>query len=369
MRRMFERFIRLARAEKALREGRLEDALQQALDPVVAGVRRAVVVREAAVAGLLARGHERLREADGRAALAIARQLQAWVGDGVGLSLLAAAEAACASSGNRAGGDPAADPAARRALLDRAGQLLAAGDCVGAGRKLAELPATSRLLRTRIHDMKQELARAQGLDGGFVLRVDDAGEFLVLRGEGASFGGLRQARADVPVLANLAGRHASVRRSMSFHGGLQDIVVAEEGEVRVGSERVERCPLAHGDRVQFGPAFAFVYERPSPRSLTARLSLQGGFAVAGCAAILLMKDRGRDGRILIGPGADAHVRVPTAKGEVELFAGADGQVRVAAAGGGRIDGAPFDAEHPVTGGQWVEAAGVAFRLAPWRPTA
>lgn len=364
---MFERFIRLARAEKALRERRLEDALQQALDPVVAGASRAAVVREAAVAGLLARGRERLAEGDGRAALAIARQLQAWIGGGVALSLLADAEAAVAAAGPSPGG-PVDDPAARRAALARAGELLAAGDCVGAGRKLAELPATSRLLRTRIHDMKQELARAQGLDGGFVLRVDDAGEFLVLRGEGASFGGLRQARADVPVLANLAGRHASVRRSMSFHGGLQDVVVAEEGEVRVGGERVERRQLAHGDRVQFGSAFAFVYERPSARSLTARLALQGGFAVAGCGAVLLMKDRGRDGRILLGPGPDAHVRVPTGKGEVELFAGPDGQVRVAAAGGGRIDGAPFEGEHPVAGGQWVEAAGIAFRLAPWRPT-
>lgn len=214
--------------------------------------------------------------------------------------------------------------------------------------------------------MKQELARAKGLEGAFVLRVDEGGEFLVWRGEGASFGGLRQARADVPVLANLAGRHASVRRSMSFHGGLQDVVVAEEGEVRVGGEKVERRALAHGDRVQLGPAFAFVYDRPSARSLTARLRLQHGFAIDGCAAVLLLKDRGRDGRILIGPGPEAHVRVASAKAEVEVFAAPDGEIRVAAPGGGRIDGVPFDGEQAVAGGQQVEAGGVVFRLAPWR---
>lgn len=215
--------------------------------------------------------------------------------------------------------------------------------------------------------MKQELARAQGLDGPFLLRVDEGGEFLVVRGESTSFGNLRHARADVPVLANLAGRHASVRRSMSFHGGMQDVVVAEEGEVRIAGQPAARHVLAPGDRVQLGAAFGFVYERPSPRSLTARLALLGGFQAAGADAVLLLKDRGRDGRILIGPSAEAHVRVAGATAEVELFAGADGQLRIAARGGGRIDGAPFADEHPVAAGQWVEAAGVALRLVPWRP--
>ena len=44
--------------------------------------------------------------------------------------------------------------------------------------------------------------------------------------------------SDLPVLANLAGRHASIRRSMSFHGGMQDSVVAEDGEVRVDGNKV-----------------------------------------------------------------------------------------------------------------------------------
>jgi hypothetical protein len=48
--------------------------------------------------------------------------------------------------------------------------------------------------------------------------------------------------------------------------------------------------------------------------------------------VLLLKDRGRDGRILIGASHDCHVRVPGASGEVEIYASRDGQVRV------RIDG-------------------------------
>ena len=182
-----------------------------------------------------------------------------------------------------------------------------------------------------------------------------------------SIGNVRQARADLPVLANLAGRHASVRRSMSFHGGMQDTIVADEGEVRVGGALVAQQVLKPGDRVQLGPALSFVYQRPTPRSLTVGLMLQSGFQVGGTDRVLLMKDRGRDGRILLGPGKDVHVRVAKATGEVEVFTTASGQIRVASASGGTIDGVPFRGEHPVDAGQVVVAAGISFLLLPWRP--
>ncbi len=250
--------------------------------------------------------------------------------------------------------------------LSRAGALARERDYGGAQQKLAELPPTPALLRTRIYDMKQSLAKAQGLEGSFLLRVDEGGECLVLRGESVSIGNVRQTRADLPVLANLAGRHATIRRSLSFHGGMQDVVVAEEGEVRVGNEPVTTRPLVSGDRVQLGSALTFVYSLPSARSLSAMVQLQGAFQVAGTDRVLLMKDRGKDGRLLLGPGRDCHVRVGSATAEVELFATNTGQMRVACAAGGKIDGAPFRGEHPVDAGQIVEAGGVSFVLLPWR---
>lgn len=255
------------------------------------------------------------------------------------------------------------------ATLARVEALARDRDFVGAQRKLAAMPPTQALLRTRIYDMKQDLARAQGLDGGFLLRVDEGGEHLVLRGESVTIGNIQKRRADLPVLASLAGRHATVRRSMSFHGGMQDTIVAEDGEVRVGGQPVRSQPLASGDRVQLGPAFQFVYQRPSERSLSAGLVLQGGFQVAGTDRVLLMKDRGRDGRLLLGAGKDVHVRVPRATGEVELYATNGGQMRVFCQGGGTIDGIAFRGEHPVAAGQVVEAAGISFVLYPWQPDA
>jgi hypothetical protein len=255
------------------------------------------------------------------------------------------------------------------ATLERVEAMARERDFVGAQQKLAAMPPTQPMLRTRIYDMKQDLARAQGLDGAFLLRVDEGGEHLVVRGESVAIGNIRQRRADLPVLASLAGRHASVRRSMSFHGGMQDTITAEEGEVRVGGEVTTSRALVSGDRVQLGAAFAFVYQRPSERSLSACLRLQSGFQVAGTDRVLLMKDRGRDGRVLLGAGRDVHVRVPKATGEVEVYATSSGQVRVHCAAGGTIDGAHFRGEHPVAAGQVVVAAGISFVLYPWQPGA
>ncbi len=252
-------------------------------------------------------------------------------------------------------------------VLERVAELARDRDFQGARQKLAEMAATP-LLRSRIYDMKQNLARAQGLEGSFLLRVDEGGEQLVMRGETVSLGNVRQSRADLPVLANLAGRHASVRRSMSFHGGMQDLVVAEEGEVSVGGKKLASHSLGSGDKVQLGATFGFTYRRPTTRSLTVSLTLQSGFQVGGTDRVLLMKDRGRDGRILIGNGNDVHVRVARATGEVEVFANSGGQIRVAAAEG-TIDGVPFRGEHPVAAGQIVAAAGISFVLLPWRPGA
>jgi hypothetical protein len=253
----------------------------------------------------------------------------------------------------------------QEAALRRAEARVKGGDVAGAQAELGDLPPTPPLLRTRIFDMKQSLARAQGLDGSFLLRVDEGGEYVVLRGDTVTIGNLRDGRADLPVLAAIAGRHARLQRTMSFHGGMEDAIVAEGGELRVSGQRVDRHRLRDGDRVHVGSALQVVYDVPSKRSLTAGLRLVGGFQVAGTDRVLLFKDRGRDGRILLGPGKDVHVQVHGATGEVELFANKAGQMRVRCEGGGEIDGRPFRGEHPVVAGATVRAAGISFVALPW----
>ena len=253
----------------------------------------------------------------------------------------------------------------QESTLSEAAAMARDQDFAGAQEKLAGIADVDPSLRTRVYDIRRDLVRAQGLEGPFLLRVDEGGEHLVVRGESLTIGNVRHGRADLPILASLAGRHASIRRSMSFHGGMEDAVVAEEGEVRVGGHVVQRRALAAGDVVQLGGALRARYERPTARSLTSRLVLEGGFQVAGTERVLLMKDRGRDGRILIGQGRDVHVPVEAAEGEVAIYAHSSGQIRVVCEQGGAIDGVAFAVEHPLAAGEVVEAAGVTLVLMPW----
>ncbi|MEM7198694.1 MAG: hypothetical protein AAF628_00395 [Planctomycetota bacterium] len=255
----------------------------------------------------------------------------------------------------------------QEAAVGEAERLASEQDFAAAHRELDRMSTTPSMLRTRIFDLKQSLARAQGLEGAFLLRVDEGGEFLVVRGDTITVGNVRDGHADLPVLANISGRHARIVRSMSFHGGMQDRIVAERGELYAGGERVIEHRLNDGDRVRLGSVLDLTYRVPSKRSLTAMLTLGSGFQVAGTDKVLLMKDRGRDGRILIGPVPDAHVRVPHDQPEIELFTDADGRVRVRFEGRADLGGRPISGEHPVEAGAVVRCGEVAFVLQPLRP--
>lgn len=238
-------------------------------------------------------------------------------------------------------------------------------DFGAAHRELGRLGPTPPLMRTRVFDLKRAIAKAQGLEGAFMLRVDEGGEFLVVRGESLTIGNLRDGSADLPMLANLAGRHARLRRSMSFHGGQQDRIVAEGGELSADGQRVAELALRGRTRFKLGPTVELEYRLPNPRSLTALLTVQGGFQIAGTDRVLWMKDRGRDGRILVGPDRDAHVVVAGLSRELEIFADRDGRVRIAVQGPATMDGKPFTGEHPVTAGASIVVENIALVMLAW----
>lgn len=251
-------------------------------------------------------------------------------------------------------------------VLERAEKGIARRDFGAAAAALREIGPTPAGLRTQVFDLKRNLAEAQGLGDVFVLRVDDAGEFLVARGESVSIGNLREGLADLPMLARLKGLHARLRRSMSFHGGQVDCIEAEAGGLFDREGRAcERIDLEGPTRFRLGDAVGFRYHRPSDRSLSANLTVHGGFRVGGCERLVWMKDRGRDGRVLLGPARDAHVQLSQAVGEVELYAERDGRVYVSVDGEGEIDGRPFVGRHPVVPGAVVRAVGLEFVVVPW----
>ena len=73
---MFDRFIRLARARRALKEERFLDALREASDPQIAEDRRAEDVRRRAGAALVGKAERRLEAGDVSLAMAEVRQLR-----------------------------------------------------------------------------------------------------------------------------------------------------------------------------------------------------------------------------------------------------------------------------------------------------
>ena len=87
---MFERFVRLARARKALKDGQLEHAVQLTEDPMVRALRKGEEIRHWALDQLLERARRRAAGGEWAAALADASRVMAYHPDHDGALELAA---------------------------------------------------------------------------------------------------------------------------------------------------------------------------------------------------------------------------------------------------------------------------------------
>jgi hypothetical protein len=156
------------------------------------------------------------------------------------------------------------------------------------------------------------------LEQAFLLSVDDAGAYLVSLREELSLGHLRGA-SDLPFLADVAPKHAVLRRASGFAAGPTWSIEPIAGEcVRVGGQRAtERRDLAPGDEVELARNLAFRFELPDPASETALLELLAGAECLGAAHVILFAE-GNGGRLGIGAGRERHVRVPREGLELEL---------------------------------------------------
>jgi hypothetical protein len=239
-------------------------------------------------------------------------------------------------------------------------------DFGGAKRLVRDLPPTPPALRTRIFDLKRRLDQLEGLKGDFVLRVEEAGEYLVLRGDRILVGNGRNPVSDLPILANIASRHLEISRTLTFHGGgALRIRALSERSVRVNGGAVSSAALNDGDRIKLGDALELTFRVPSERSRTTLLRLERGFQVDGVDKVLLFDDCGKSGRILIGARKDTHVRVERTELEVELFAERSGELRCRYSGEGEVDGRAFSGESPVPAGAVIRCGAVVFTAQPF----
>ena len=251
------------------------------------------------------------------------------------------------------------------ALLDEARGMVES-DRDGARGKLEALGPTPRPLSSMVFDLKERLDRGGDLENGFRLQVEEAGEYLVLTEDRLRIGNaMGKSYPQIPILARIKNHHATLSRTVSFHGGIKDAIRAEEGcalelDGREGSEG----DLSHGSRFVLGGILPFSYQRPCPRSATALLRIERGFECKGTSRLLWMKQGGKDGRIFVGRSREVHVRVPQVEPELYLYSPKPGLLRLFFDGSGKVDGKPFKGEVDLTSGVQVQCGKISFRILP-----
>ena len=252
-----------------------------------------------------------------------------------------------------------------KALVEEARDL-AARDRDGARGKLMALGPTPRPLSSMVFDLKERLDRGGDLENGFLLQVEEAGEYLVLTEDRLRIGNATgKSYPQIPVLARIRGHHATLCRSVSFHGGIKDSIRAEEGcSLQLEGHEVREGDLNHGTHFKLGGVLPFLYQRPCPRSATALLRIERGFECKGTSRILWLKQGGKDGRIRIGRGREVHVRVPQAEPELYLYSPKPGVLRLFFDGPGQVDGRKFQGEIELGSGNHVQCGGISFRILP-----
>jgi hypothetical protein len=124
----------------------------------------------------------------------------------------------------------------------------------------------------------------------FLLQVDGAGSYLILRKSHITLGPISSSRAaDVALVAEPSAAHISIER-------LEDDYFLRTGN----SSKL----LASGDRICLSPRCTLTFAMPNPSSTTATLELVAGrFPRADIRRVILL-----DQDLIIGPHSTAHIR-------------------------------------------------------------
>ena len=164
--------------------------------------------------------------------------------------------------------------------------------------------------------------------GRFVIWVDAVGGFLVCVGDEVTFGqAVADARVDVPLVADVARHHATIRRDAEGY------VLDPSGETWLDDRPLKSAaPLADAAALRFGPV-ALRFRRPHPLSATARIDLASPHRPRpSCDAVLLLAQS-----CVLGAKPTSHIVCLDWPHEVVLFYSA-GKLNCHVPGEFEIDG-------------------------------
>ena len=145
----------------------------------------------------------------------------------------------------------------------------------------------------------------------FLLWVDAVGGYWVCLGDEVVLGQpISSCRVDVPILGDVSGRHAVIRRDSEGY------VIEALRDVKINGRRIEKTALlTDGARVQLGDSVRFLFRRPLALSATARLEFQSRHRThPSTDAVILMADA-----CVLGPKPQSHVPCRDWPREVVLF--------------------------------------------------
>lgn len=145
----------------------------------------------------------------------------------------------------------------------------------------------------------------------FLLWVDAVGGYWVCLGDEVVLGQPCAAgRIDVPILGDVSGRHARVRRDSEGY------LIEAFRDVKVNGHRVQQSALLEdGAKIQLGDGVRLLFRRPHALSATARLEFLSHHRTHPTTdAVLLMADA-----CVLGPRSHSHVVCRDWPQEVILF--------------------------------------------------
>jgi hypothetical protein len=189
----------------------------------------------------------------------------------------------------------------------------------------------------------------------FMLWVDAVGGFWVCLADGITLGQpLRCGSIDVPILADISGRHARIRRDGEGY------LIEAIREVRLDGRVVQGAALlSDGGRIELGEAVRLRFRRPHALSATARLDFISHHRTQPSAdAVLLMAES-----CILGPNPHSHVVCRDWPREVIVYR-QGGDLFCRAEGGLEIDGVYCEDHGPLRRDSHVVGEGFSLSLEP-----
>jgi hypothetical protein len=198
-----------------------------------------------------------------------------------------------------------------------------------------------------------------GVASRFMLWIDGVGGYLVCEGRTITLGAPGEANVEVPIMADISRRHATIRRDGEHYllDPLRPCLV--EGRAIAKPARLGTAAEL-GLGADWNAAVRLRFRLPHAASMSARLDLVSGHRLRPHAdGVVLLADT-----CLVGPAASCHVVAPGARRTSILCHRADGTIVFRTSGPYDVDGRRAEETSVVTRSSRIAADDFLWQLEP-----